>query len=275
MSAERSHERFEELAVGHALAALEPEDEQTFLLHLRGCAACERAVAGNIETLAHLAYAAEPAPLPASLLAGIRTGMRASGRPMTSATTAVAAPVNLEAVRARRRGRFDARRMTAAAAAAAAILSLGVWNASLQHGKSATEARSQRLASAVRLLESGATRQVPLSDGRGHSIAVAVMHGNQRVSLVIDGLPPNDPSHNTYVLWQTGDSGTKPVGTFDVTGNGVAVVRNLALVKGLNGCDSNPPLRSDTAEARAPSARATAHRSRSFARRLAGPSDFP
>ena len=51
MNAERSHERFEELAVGHALAALEPEDEQTFLLHLRGCAACERAVAANSETL--------------------------------------------------------------------------------------------------------------------------------------------------------------------------------------------------------------------------------
>ena len=235
MNTERSHERFLELAVGHALAALEPEDEQTFLIHLRECAACERAVAGNIETLSHLAYAADPAPLPDSLLAGIRAGMQASGRPMTSPATPVAAPVNLQAERARRRGRFDVRWLTAVAAAAAVILSLGVWNASLQHGSSVTEARSQGLASAVRLLESGATQQVPLSDGRGHSIAVAVMQANQRVSLVIDGLPRNDPSHNTYVLWQTGDSGTKPVGTFDVTHQGVAVVRNLSLVQGLTG----------------------------------------
>ena len=37
------HERFEELAAGHALGALEPEDEQAFLAHVPACARCERA----------------------------------------------------------------------------------------------------------------------------------------------------------------------------------------------------------------------------------------
>ena len=63
-----AHDRFDELAVGHALSALEPEDEVVFLAHLPGCASCERALADHRETLGHLAYAAadeEPPPEPA------------------------------------------------------------------------------------------------------------------------------------------------------------------------------------------------------------------
>jgi len=49
-----THALYDQLAVGHALSALEPEDEQAFLAHLPGCAACERALAEHTETLAHL-----------------------------------------------------------------------------------------------------------------------------------------------------------------------------------------------------------------------------
>ena len=115
------------------------------------------------------------------------------------------------------------------------ILSLGVWNATLRHGQSTVEARSQRLSSAVRLLETNASQQVPLADGSGRLIAVAVMQDDRTVSLVVDGLPRNDRATSTYVLWQTGDSGTRPVGTFDVTGSGVSLVRKLRLSPGLVG----------------------------------------
>lgn len=75
MIARDLHEPFEELVVGFALSALEPEDEQEFLRHLAGCARCERALAQHADTLAHLAYAVEPATPPPSLLEGIRRGM--------------------------------------------------------------------------------------------------------------------------------------------------------------------------------------------------------
>ena len=110
------HDRFEELAVGHALAALEPDDEQAFLAHLRGCAACERNVAAHTETLSHLAYAAGPVELPDSLLSGIRAGVRASGRPMASPAAALERPATLDEARARRRLHVHPRSLTAAAA---------------------------------------------------------------------------------------------------------------------------------------------------------------
>ncbi len=72
--------RFEELAAGHALHALEPEDEQLFRTHLSGCARCERALDEHAAALAQLAYAPDAAEPPPSLLEGIRAGVLASGR---------------------------------------------------------------------------------------------------------------------------------------------------------------------------------------------------
>ena len=114
---------------------------------------------------------------------------------------------------------------------AAYMLSLGVWNASLRAGQSEAEQRADQLAAAVRLLEG---EEVPLSDESGRPVAYAVVSDDRTVSLVVDGLKPNDASDSTYVLWQTGDTGTRAVGTFDVTGK-VDVVRDLPLVTSLKG----------------------------------------
>ena len=228
-----SHEHYEELAAGYALVALEPEDEQAFLAHLRSCAACERALARHLETAAQLAYAPEAPELPAGVLDGIRAGVQASGRatPARSDSVEAVEPISLDGARARReRGRLP-RSWVGVAAAAALVLSLGVWNASLRSGQSEAEQRAARLAEAVRVLEG---EEVPLTDESGRPVAYAVVHDERRVSLVIDGLKPNDASKTTYVLWQTGDTGTRPVGTFDVTGS-VDVVRDLPLVTSLQG----------------------------------------
>lgn len=226
-----THERYEELAAGHALSALEPGDEQAFLRHLPSCAACERSLAEHRETAGHLAYAADPVELPDSLLAGIRAGLAESGRPMVT-PTASPEPVRLDDVR-RRRALTLPRPLVGIAAAAALVLSLGVWNASLQQGKSAAEERAKVVAA---LLVDGG-RQVQLEDESGRAVAVAVMHENRRtVSLVVHGLKPNDTDESTYVLWQTGDTGTRPVGTFDVKGGqDVGVVEHLPLVTSLKG----------------------------------------
>lgn len=231
------HARFEELAAGHALNALEPGDEEAFLAHLPSCAACERALAEHIETAAHLAYAADPVELPDALLGRIRADVAASGRAMTPAPAPEVQPaavVGLDAERARRRpSLLLSRTWLGAAAAGVLVLSLLSWNAFLMHDRAQTDQRADRLAAAVALLEQG--RRVALADDSGRAVATAVMEGDRTVSLVIDGLPANDRSSSTYVLWQTGATGTRAVGAFDVRGGGVDVVRDLPLVTSLAG----------------------------------------
>ena len=229
MTPPQPHERFEELAAGHALAALEPAEEEAFLAHVGACAACERAVAQHAETLAHLAYAADPVDLPTSLLEGIREGVRASGREM--GLPVVEAPVDLAAERERRR--FKPQRFVGVAAAAALVLSLGIWNADLRHDQSVSDQKATTLTAAVRLLETKSSRRVELADENGRAVAFAVLHDARKVSLVVSGLPRNNTSTSTYVLWQTGDAGTRAVGTFDVPGDGVHVVQGLSLADDL------------------------------------------
>jgi len=225
MTGPQPHERFEELAAGHALAALEPAEAEAFLAHVAACAACERAVAQHAETLAHLAYAADPVDLPPSLLEGIREGVRVSGREMGLA--AVEVPVDLAAERERRR--FKPQRFVGVAAAAALVLSLGIWNADLRHDQSVSDQKATTLTAAVRLLETKSSRRVELTDETGQAVAFAVLHDARKVSLLVSGLPRNDTSTSTYVLWQTGDAGTRAVGTFDVRGDSVDVVQGLTL----------------------------------------------
>jgi hypothetical protein len=223
------HARFEELAAGHALSALEPGDEEAFLAHLPSCAACERAVAEHRETASHLAYAADPVPLPDALLDRIRADVQASGRAMAPPP---APPVSLDAARARRRTPFSGAWLSVAAAAAL-VLSLGVWNVTLRHDQSELEQRTERLTAAVRTLETGT--RVPLTDPSGRPVAIAVMHDARTMSLVVDGLKPNDRSDSVYVLWQTGATGSRAVAAFDVRGDSVDVVRDLSLVTSLPG----------------------------------------
>ena len=221
-----NHARFEELAAGHALSALEPGDEQAFLAHLPSCAACERAVAEHRETAAHLAYAVDPVELPDSILAGIRAGVQASGRAMPLATE-TAPPVDLAAARDRRRAGTLPRSWLGVAAAAVLVLGLGTWNASLQQSRTDADRRADRLAAAVKLLETPS--RVALSDASGRPVAFAVMHDDRRMSLVVDGLAPNDRSSSTYVLWQIGITGPTAVGTFDVSSDSVDIVGEMSL----------------------------------------------
>lgn len=226
-----SHERFDELAAGYALHALEPADEQVFRTHLAGCSTCQRQVDAHVETLGHLAYAAEPAELPDGILAGIR---REIGEPQVE----VAPPVQLDAVRARRARFLSSRSLAGVAAAAVMVLALGVWNVSLHRDKSEAEQRMHQLATAVSTLEGDAKHRVALTDAQGLPVAMAVVTSDNRVSLVVDGLKPNDRAASTYVLWQKGAYGVvRAVGTFDVRGNGVDVVKNLPLAKDVVGVE--------------------------------------
>ncbi|MCU1691580.1 MAG: putative transrane anti-sigma factor [Frankiales bacterium] len=234
MSAPRSteHELFEELAAGHALDALEPQDEQAFLHHLSSCARCERALDDHRATAAHLAYGAAPAELPAGLFDRIRADVVAeSGEEVFTAPGAALAPVVELASRRRLPG---SRVLVAAAAAVALVVGLAGANVALQHDRVEQLASSDRLAQAVRTLESGPGRSVPLRDDAQEVAAVAVLQGDH-VSLVVEGLDANEAG-TTYVLWEQGRfGGVRALGTFDVRHEGVEVVRDLPLQHGEDG----------------------------------------
>lgn len=224
-----AHDDFAELAAGHALYALEPEDEQTFLAHLSACAECERAVAEHRETLTHLAYAADAGEPPAALLEGIRTGVRESGRASTYAP-----PTSLDQARSRRgRRTADTPRLRhaatwlGAAAAFALVASLAVWNTSLQRDQDDSNGRLEQIVAA---LSEPDTETVQLqSPGSDAVLAVALVDDGE-MSLVVNGLEANDAEATSYVLWGRNTlGGVRSVTAFDVSGAPHQVLEGIVL----------------------------------------------
>lgn len=220
-TADTNHASYDELAVGYALSALEPDDEQQFVAHLRGCAVCARALAEHSETLAHVAYAADAVTPPPSLLEGIRAGIAESGR-----AGAFPAPLSLDAARESRSRRTRLMTATLGAAAALVLLVSLVFVRGLMTDRDAQQSVNDRLAAAVQKLTEPNTRLIDLKGDGGHG--TLILNG-QRVSLVMAGMPRNDTSSSVYVLWeQTTFGDVDAVGVFDVKADDVAVV-NLQL----------------------------------------------
>ena len=222
------HARFDELAAGHALHALEPEDEQVFLAHLSGCARCARELDEHAAVLAQLAYEPDAADPPRELLDGIRAGVLASGR--EASFPSAPEPVPLDEVRRRR----DAARLrraglwTGMAAAAALVVSLAVWNTVLRQDRDQLADLSDRMAAAVSELRDESTETVPLRADSGEVVAVALVHGEE-LSVVVEGLPVNDEA-TSYVVWgESSDGARRAVGVFDVTSDELDVRQGLEL----------------------------------------------
>jgi hypothetical protein len=240
----RPHDRYEELVAGFALSALEPADEQDLLRHMAGCAACERSLTEHLETLGHLAYAVDDGPPPAGLWDAIRSEVEAQSGPAAFAPPAVApstaatgsAPVappavtDLSVARAARAERTPRRWVGWASAAAgiAVVATLGYGITASQRGQS----REDQVAAAVQAIETAPARTVPLTGADGKVSAVAVLSGGH-VSLIVDGLKPNDTASSVYVLWgQTGNSPARALATFDVRDGSLAVVKDVPTTAG-------------------------------------------
>jgi anti-sigma-K factor RskA len=160
------HQHFDELAVGWALHALEPEDEGFFAAHLAGCARCTATVAETTEVMAAMASdlpQAEPSPeLRHRLRAAVEetdqvsgpapapVPQPAAGRPGPAPVPAPSQPRSPAQSRSPASapgpstgpGR-DWRRVLPAglvAAAVAAILGLGIWNVALNSQRQELEA---------------------------------------------------------------------------------------------------------------------------------------
>ena len=220
-------ESFEELAVGWALHALEPEDAEVFLPHLEGCAYCRHVVAETTEVMAAMAGAAPAAEPPPSLGERLRAEVARtaqetpSGAPEAPAGTP-ARPAGARAV-APATVPTQRRRWTAVlvAAAVAAVASLGGWTIALVNDRN--EARQTAAAEAAlveQLLRPGPATVVPVDDADGRTVATLLAR-DDGVQLISHGLRTNDRDAETYVLWGMDQGSPQPLGAFDVTADGL------------------------------------------------------
>jgi hypothetical protein len=219
------HSHFDELAVGWALHALEPEDESTFLAHLAGCDRCTSTVAEARDVMSAMA-ADLPQPEPSEgLLDRIRAAVGETEQrpePVAAPPAAVVQPLRVVPgagrVAAPRPGWRRALPVGLVAAAVAAILGLGLWNVVLasdrQHLQSTV---AEQNAVMNGLLAPGKATIAPLQEN-GKAVATVVARGNE-VDVITHGLSVNDATSTTYVLWGMGGPKAQPLGTFDVTGS--------------------------------------------------------
>ena len=243
------HEVFDELAVGWALHALEPEDEAVFVTHLPRCSRCAGTVAETAEVMGALGSDLPPAEPSDGLRERLRAAVeeteqvpRSTARPTRDSSVQPPSAPRSEPVPARGAGgstgasgfptyrspapgpREAAARPTwrrvlpnaLVAAATAAVLGLGTWNVLLTDARDEAAASASEQARIVEsLLEPGTATIAPLDGADGEQVATVVARDDQ-VQVVTQGLPVNDRDSETYVVWGMTDEAPVALGTFDV-----------------------------------------------------------
>ncbi len=231
------HQRYDELAVGFALHALEPEDEAEFARHLPGCARCAAVVAETTELMGAMAADLPRAEPSEALGARLREAVASTEqvhRPAAPPDKDVVPPAGPAVVPAPRRTRLVS--LALVAAAAAAVLGLGVWNIGLRSERaelSSTVAEQQDVVDA--LLSPDRVVLDPLGED-GRPVATVVPQDGE-LEVVTPGLTVTDDTRTTYVLWGVGDDGAEPLGTFDVE-RSQTELRTVG--SGLTGLDDYP-----------------------------------
>lgn len=220
------HARFDELAAGYALDALDPADEHEFAAHLTTCARCQQALAGYLVVTADMAeawQAGERARPPARLGDAI---MAAAAR--EAGPTREAAPAPISAMgdgarpgspalsgapsRARKPRRSRAGRLAIVGAGLAAVIALIAGGVIAGRLASEHAARPPGTCS-----NTNACHQIALSAPGSVTTAARVIVRDRTVWLVPTRLRPDDRSRQIYVLWQmTPKRAPIAVGTFDV-----------------------------------------------------------
>jgi hypothetical protein len=176
-----THERWDELAAGYALDALEPAEEVELLAHMEQCSTCRDALRDHEYVAAQLAALADDPHAPSPAWSSIRTGIVGE--------TPAPQVVDLAVQRVRRRQP----RLLGAAAAVAILAAGGIVVATQVGGQSATQ-------QAISDCRSSSTCHVVQLDRGTHERAVVlVRNGNAKL------LPTNLPSPGAakvYALWQ-------------------------------------------------------------------------
>ncbi|MGB9378422.1 MAG: anti-sigma factor [Mycobacteriales bacterium] len=236
---QNDHEEFDAFAVGWALHALEPAEEEAFAAHLATCDRCQRMVQDSEAVLGDLAYDVPMADPPPIVLERIReaTGARDDTRGgalrvdhRDRLPQSLAPIVPLARAKARRRPAWA----MAAVAAGLVIVALLGWNVVLQSRVDTARQQAAQRESLINQLGRSSTRAV-LTDATNHTVGYVLQRGSS-IDIVAGGMAPNDRSRSTYVLWAVQGSGDPPqaVGTFDVdkTGMDVQTVRGAAPAPG-------------------------------------------
>ncbi len=211
------HEEYDGLAVGWALHALEPADEQSFAPHLATCARCQKLVHESEETFAELAYDVPLLDPPAAL----RDRLREATGTVGADSGHVRLPPPTQAPAPRRPTRFVRWAAPALAAAAAIVVVLG--GVGLQHrAEHAQQVAAARQTIIDQLAQS--TTRAALRDQQQRTVGYVIQSG-PAIKVVAGGLSPNDRKTTTYVLWAIQRAGGQPqaVGTFDVVRAGLDV----------------------------------------------------
>jgi anti-sigma-K factor RskA len=226
------HQVFDELAVGWALHALEPEDEAVFVAHLPGCARCAETVAATREAMAAMATDLPSAEPSEELRHRLRSAVADTEQVHRPAGPVPAPAGDPDAVRPEvasdpgpvRQLRADPQRpawrraLPAAlvAVAFATILGLGLWSVFLNSERNEAVATAAEQAAIIdELLQPGQAAIAPVADLEGRSVATVVAR-DDRIQVVADGLATNDTSASVYVVWGMGEEEPDPIGTFDV-----------------------------------------------------------
>lgn len=218
------HNPFDELAVGWALHALEPEDEAVFVAHLSGCERCAVTVAETREVMSAMAVDL-PQPEPSEgLLGRIRVAVDQTEQLPPPVASTVEPP---RAVPASRRapepqqGWRGVLPVGLVAAALAAIVGLGLWNVVLASDRDKLQATvAEQNAVMNGLLAPGRATIAPMEE-HGKAVATVVARGDE-VAVLVQGLSENDTKSNTYVLWAM-DGTPQALGTFDVTSSRIVL----------------------------------------------------
>ena len=224
------HELFDELAVGWALHALEPEDEAVFARHLPDCPRCVRTVGDTEEVMGAMATDlpdAEPSPgLRGRLRDAVAqteqvrrpagAGSQPSGAATRDAETDPGLPVSAPPPAGGRTPAPQRALLFTLAAAVAGIVGLGLWNVALSSDRErAVAVAAEQSAVVEEVLRPGARVVAQMAGKDGRALATVVTREGD-LQVVSQGLPVNDDTAETYVLWGVADDAPVALGMFDV-----------------------------------------------------------
>lgn len=213
----------EELAVGWAMHALEPDEEARLRAHLPECATCRRTVRNTEEVTATIGESVDqydpPARLKARLMEAIEHTPQEQPPPVVVKVPdrqEVAEPISLDARRTLKAKR--ARVLLAAAAVILVAVVTGVVGqrlGSLSDQVAEQKSRTDQLEHTFRLATDPVTNKAVLRTAEGTPMAVLLSSDDEAI-VVSEGMPTNDVAKQTYVVWGTSGNGPVALATFDV-----------------------------------------------------------